>query len=484
MASTTATVNRDIQTSAPLPQSSEFRDRRMHMIGIGGSGMSGMAALLLRRGARVSGSDRQLSDLLLKLSEAGVHISPAQLAETLPADVECVVASAAVPPDNPELLAARQRGIPILKYAEMLGRLMAHSHGIAIAGTHGKSTTTAWLAYTLRRAGFDPSFVVGGVVNQLGGGSGVGDGPFFVAEACEYDRSFLNLKPRTAAILNIEEDHLDYYRDIADITSAFADFAAAVPPDGLIITNGQDAHCRAATCKAAARVETYGSNPGADWCAADVTLHDGRYSFGVVHNDTTLGHVTLGIPGRHNVGNALAVAALALDCGAQWHVVANALAEFRGVRRRLETRGEVDGIRIVDDYAHHPTEIRATLQAARERFQPTRLWCVFQPHQHSRTRFLLADFARSFALADEIIVPDIYFVRDSAQERTAVSSANLVDQIQALGGRARHVPQLDTIPGILATELRPGDLVVTMGAGNIWEAADALVRRLGGNLPA
>lgn len=448
------------------------------MVGIGGSGMSGLAALLLRHGARVSGSDCNPSAALRRLAAAGASVTTEQTADAIPADTVLLVASAAIPADHPELVAARQRAIPVIKYAELLGALMERSCGIAVSGTHGKSTTAAWLSYTLRAAGLDPTFVIGAEVPQLAGGSGVGAGPHFVAEACEYDRSFLNLRPRLAAILNIEEDHLDCYENIDAIAEAFARFAALLPPDGLLVINGDDPHCRAAAAGVSAAVETFGYEREHTWRAVECRLRDGRYEFTVVHRGLPLGRVRLQLAGEHNVRNALAVAALASGAGVLWPTISDALSEFRGARRRLEVRAAIEQVIVVDDYAHHPSEIRATLRAARERFAPRRLWTVFQPHQHSRTRFLLADFARSFSLADRVIVPQIYFVRDSERERQAICADDLVARIGACGGRAAHIPDFGRIVGLLARELKPGDLVITMGAGDIWKVADELVQRL------
>jgi UDP-N-acetylmuramate--alanine ligase len=474
------------QASAPAAfvPSCDLRDMNVHMVGVGGSGMCGLAAFLVRRGARVSGSDMRPCVELAQLTEAGATVTTEQTAEAVSADVQFVVRSAAVPDDQPEIREARRRGLPVVKYAQMLGALMAHCDGIAISGTHGKSTSTAWLTFVLRQASLDPSFVIGASVAQLGGGSGAGSGPHFVAEACEYDRSFLNLWPRRAAILNIEEDHLDYYANLAAIVDAFGEFAARVPADGLLLLNADDERCVGIARTAGARVETFGLAHPAEWRADELALADGCYAFRVLRGECPLGRVTLGIPGQHNVANALAVIALAYDCGVRWEVIAAALGDFRGARRRLELRGEVGGVRVLDDYAHHPTEIRATLRAARERFNPGRLWCIFQPHQHSRTRFLLAHFAESFSQADHVVVPDIYFVRDTQREREAVCAADLVARIRARGDDAEYIPSFEGIVERVAGAVTPGDVVLTMGAGSIWKVADELLRRLRGNLPA
>jgi len=456
----------------------DFRDARIHMVGIGGSGMAGLAAVLLRSGARVSGTDSLESVALSRLADAGAQVTTQQAADSAPPKTELLVASAAIPSQHPELLEARRRGIPVIKYAQLLGALMALRHGIAISGTHGKSTTTAWLAFTLRETGLDPSFVVGAEARQLGGGSGVGDGPHFVAEACEYDRSFLNLRPKAAAILNIEEDHLDCYENLAAILESFARFANLIPFGGLLVTNGKDANCRTIPTGLAARVETFGFDAEDTWQAADLKLRDGCYDFTLLNRGQSLGQVHLAMPGEHNVRNALAVAALACDVGVSRSAICDVLHEFRGVQRRLEVRGEINGVTVVDDYAHHPTEIRATLRAARQRFSPRRLWCVFQPHQHSRTRFLLADFARSFELADHTLVPRIYFVRDSERERQTIHATDLVEQMCAVGRQAIYIPDFEEIVATLVEGLQPGDLVITMGAGDIWKVADELVQRL------
>ena len=473
----TTTISRSLDLPGrQLP--TDFRDTRVHMVGIGGSGMAGLAAILLHGGARVTGTDQLASAALTRLAGGGARVSTQQAAESVPADAEWLVVSAAIPADHPETVEARRRGLPIVTYAQLLGALMAQRDGIAVSGTHGKSTTTAWLAFTLRQAGLDPSFVVGAECVQLGGGSGVGDGPHFIAEACEYNRSFLNLRPRTAAILNIDEDHLDCYGDLAAIAEAFAAFAGHVPSGGLVVVNGHDAQACSLTQGLAAEVETFGFDKHDTWRATDLELRDGRYEVGVVHRGQPLGHVHLGLPGEHNVRNGLAVAALARRAGVPWDAIREGLSEFRGARRRLEIRSESRGVTVVDDYAHHPTEIRATLQAARQRFNPRRLWCVFQPHQHSRTRFLLTDFANSFALADHVIVPRIYFVRDSERERQAVRASDLVERVCAAGRHAVHIPAFNVIVETLIRNVRPGDLVITMGAGDIWKVADELVQRL------
>ncbi len=462
-------------TVAPVAVDWSPQGARVHLIGIGGCGMRGVAALLLREGAIVSGSDRSESGAIQRLADQGVRIHIGQCGDNLPDVCDLVVYSAAIREDNPELLAARQRGCTVIKYSQLLGRLMARRKGIGVAGTHGKSTTTALISYVLREAGLDPSFVIGAGVEQLGGGSGVGDGEHFVVEACEYDRSFLNLRPRQATILNIEEDHLDYYSGLDAIVESFRAFASLVPSDGLLIVNGADRSAMRAAAGIDATVETFGFEGEVDWRAEILDAARGCFRFRVWRGGRPITRVQLGIPGRHHVANALAAMAVCSHNGVEIGAIAQALARFRGAYRRLTERGQVAGVTVVDDYAHHPTEIQVTLRAAREFYNPRRMFVVFQPHQHSRTRFLLNDFARSFGSADVVIVPDIYFVRDSESERDLIDANALVERITLNGGEARFEPNFGNIVRQLCTEVSPGDLVVTMGAGNVWRIADDLL---------
>jgi len=402
--------------------------------------------------------------------------------------MDAVVISAAIKPDNPELKLAQRQGCKIYKYAQMLGQLMSCYEGIAIAGTHGKSTTSGWLAYLLRQAGIDVNFVVGAEVSQLGSSSGVGDSEYFIAEACEYDRSFLNLRPKIACILNIEEDHLDYYKDEDEIVGAFTEFAMGVKPGGVLIANGRDLNVakiimdsRFRGNDSLVRCETFGLDAGCNFYAQNLVLHDGLYSFDVYHNGELLGPTSISLPGRHNVANALAVLAMAVNVGVSCQQVLQRLSSFTGADRRLMLKGQIRRVTVLDDYAHHPTEIKASLEAIRQRYQPKRIWCIFQPHQYSRTRFLLDDFAESFKLADVIIVPEIYFVRDSQQTKKEVNAQMLVDRMRANGTDAVFIDDFGAICDYLQANVAAGDLVITMGAGDIWKVTDEYIRRLRGN---
>ncbi len=459
--------------------SESFAGRRVHLIGIGGSGMRALAAMLCHCGAKVSGSDMIDSAALDRLREIGAEVTVGQSAENLPEGCDLAVYSAAVGEKNPERVAARHRGVELVKYSQMLGRLMAQRVGIAVAGTHGKSTTTAMVSYVLDRAGTDPSFVVGATVEQLGGPSGVGRGRYFVAEACEFDRSFLNLRPLYATILNIEEDHLDCYEDLDGIIEAFRAFSSGVDAAGVLVVNGEDRNVAEAVRATNCQVDTFGLSEGCTWRGANLTTDRGRVSMDVVCSGASLGRLTVPLPGLHNAYNALAAVGLLHHAGLGFEQVARHLQRFTGTRRRMTHKGSVDGVTVIDDYAHHPTEVQATLRAIRDAYQPRRLVCVFQPHQHSRTRFLLKDFARSFAQADAVFVPDIFFVRDSDREKDYISAEDLVSQVRLHGGSAEYLKTFDRIVDRLQGELRAGDLLVTMGAGNVWEIADEMVRWLG-----
>ncbi len=465
-----------------------FTGRRVHFVGIGGSGMNGLAHMLLNFGALVSGTDTSASAATRKLAEIGASVCYEQRVSSLPEGTEIVVYSAAIGQQHPELVAARLRHCEILKYAQMLGRVMSLKHGIAIAGTHGKSTTTAMTAHVLLAAGKDPSYVVGATCPQLGGSARSGAGELFVAEACEYDRSFHNLRPHIGVALNIEEDHLDCYKNIEEIVESFAYFLGRVDPNGLVIISAVDANCATAVKNIEAKVETYGVDVAADWQATGIRRYQGKAHFQVTYKGQKKGRLVLGLAGRHNVGNALVAAAIATHCDVPWEQIQAGIESFRGADRRSQLLGqfphpEFPGdlpVTIVDDYGHHPTEIRATLLALREHYRPRRLVCVFQPHQHSRTRFLLDDFARSFIHADLTIMPDIYFVRDSEADRKAVSAATLVRRLQENGRDAMYMPTFKEIQDHLMDHMLPGDLIVSMGAGPVWEVTDELVRRIRG----
>jgi len=465
-----------------LARAANLEGVRFHFIGAGGIGMSGLAQLLIKNKAIVSGSDQCDSENVIHLRRAGADIRIGHDSRHLSGETDAVVISAAIKEDNPELSLARQRGCKIYKYAQMLGLLSSRYDCIAVSGTHGKSTTGAWLTFCLERAGLDPSFIIGAAVGQLGGSSGVGDGDYFVAEACEYDRSFLNLRPKITAILNIEQDHLDYYRDEDEIVEAFINFALGTRTDGLVVANGADGNVAKVIHRIGddSEVVTFGFRD-CDFTADNLRLNDGLYSFDVYKQGSKLGATAISLPGAHNVLNALAVVAMAVNAGLDPNQVLELLSGFTGIDRRLMLKGRFARITVLDDYAHHPTEIRSSLEAIRQRYNPRRLWCVFQPHQYSRTRFLLDDFAESFKLADVTIVPEIYFVRDSESSRKEVNSQMLAERIRSNGSEALFVDGFGPICDYLKQNVAEGDLMVTMGAGDIWKVADEYIQWLGRN---
>ena len=455
--------------------------KRFHFIGAGGVGMSGLARLLLEKKALVTGSDQNAGSATSLLRRMGAEICIGHSAENLSPRTDVVVVSAAVKEDNPELRAARELGCRIYKYAQFLGELLGHFEGIAVSGTHGKSTTSGWLAYCLRKAGVDVNFIVGADIPQLGASSGSGKSEFFVAEACEYDRSFQNLKPKVACILNVERDHLDCYRDEEDIVEAFWQFARGSKPDGLIVANGEDRNTRRVLGRLGDERAslTFGLAPTCNVYARNIREHEGLYRFDVFRDGALLGPARLSLPGRHNIYNALAVIALALSIGLEPERILEGLNGFTGMDRRLMLKGRFGDITVLDDYAHHPTEVRASLQAIRQRYAGRRLWCVYQAHQYSRTRFFLEEFAGSFGRADKVIIPDIYFVRDSQASRKEVNAEVLAARIRAKGTDAEYIGRLDAVCDYLEQHARAGDVVVTMGAGDVWKVADEFIQRLG-----
>ena len=464
------------------------------LVGIGGCGMSALARLLADSGLAVRGIDTTRTSVTESLESRGIVVGDDTTDAELPEDADVVVASAAVRADHPVLLSAVDRGLRVLSYPEALGACMHGRTGVVIAGTHGKSTTSAMLGCALTDAALDPSVVVGATCAQLANGAlrdrgeavgfRVGDGVIptgpnrgdpglLVAEGCEFNRSFHHLRPTIASIASIEADHLDIYGKLDEVIKAFAEFAKLIPPSeqgGKLLIGHDGAHRRTVTAGLKCAVETIGFNPGADWVVgfdpasgqAKVTTPDG-----VTHQ------WALSMPGEHNAINSAVAFALAMMCGGEGERLAASLGAFAGLDRRLQTLGQRDGVTVIDDYGHHPTEIDATLRALRESRDPAkhggRLICVFQPHQHSRTRFLLEEFATSFSHADTVIVPEIYFVRDSQAERTRVAAGDLVERLRARGVRAMHLHPFEAIVEQLENICRPGDLLVVMGAGPVWK---------------
>lgn len=451
--------------------------RRYHFVGIGGYGMSGLARVLLAAGIRVSGSDVRPSERTERLAALGADVRIGHdAAHVEGADV--VVYSTDVPADNAELAAARRLGLEVWHRSELLARLLNPNRGVAVTGTHGKTTTTAMTGLALAAAGLDPTVLVGADVDAFGGTARVGRGEWVVAEACESDGTFLRYRPQVAVATNVEPEHLDHYQGSFDrLVEAFGRFLAGVPAEGLVVVCADDPNLRALAARLDRRVISYGRDPEADVGFRDLTRNGGETRFVAVYRGRPVGTFRLQVPGLHNVVNSLATIAVALALGVPLEPVAETLAQYRGARRRFELVGQVGGVLVVDDYAHHPAEIRATLKAARER-APRRVIAVFQPHRYVRTYYLMDEFSRAFSDADEIVITDLYAPPGEAPI-PGVSAEELARRIERHEGRPVHlVPDHAELVETLARLVRPGDLVLTMGAGDVYKVARRLAERL------
>jgi UDP-N-acetylmuramate--alanine ligase len=472
--------------STPHQKQGEMgRVRRIHMVGIGGIGMSSIAEVLLRRGFVVTGSDLSKGDVTDHLEELGAEIFEGHAAEHV-TEADVVVYSSAVKADeNPETVEAQRRLIPIIKRAEMLGELMRAKRGVGIAGTHGKTTTTTMVGLMAQHAGLDPTIIVGGKVAVFGSNAVAGTGELIVVEADEYDRTFLRLAPIVAVVTNIEVDHLDIYDDIEDIKNAFVQFANSVPFFGAAILCLDDENVRSILGQIHRPVVTYGTSRQATLRAENVVQVGAETRFEVYEGSERLGEVALKAPGLHNVRNALAAVAVGLELDVPFEAVAAGLAEYAGVDRRFQVKGEglaggSDGggsVLVVDDYAHHPTEIEATLQAAARGWPDRRVVAVFQPHLYSRTRDLKEEFALAFYDADVLVVTDVYPARERPIE--GVTGQTVADLARQYGHRDVHyVEDKGSLPGYLGALAQPGDLVLTMGAGDVWRYGEAFLQTL------
>ncbi|MDP2898471.1 MAG: UDP-N-acetylmuramate--L-alanine ligase [bacterium] len=448
----------------------------VHFIGIGGIGMSGIAFTFLNRGYSVSGSDLKCTSITHRLEEAGATFYEGHCESNVP-DRATVVYSSAVTDDNPEMRRARFAGLPIVHRAEALAWLMRDKAAIAIAGTHGKTTTTSLIALILQHAGLDPSAIVGGVVDAFQGNVLCGEGPYFVAEADESDGSFVNFHPFYSIITNIEEEHIGFYHDLQEIEDTFGRFIENIVPDGKLVYNLDERNVGhlADTCDAG--LISYSICQPADFFADDISLNGFGSTFSVFHEGKLLGTMRLSIPGIHNVSNCLAVIAVATDIGIPFETIKEAICSFLGVRRRFEVKGQVDDILVIDDYAHHPTEVMATLRSARHVANGGRLFGVFQPHRYSRTKHLHHRFSSAFTSVDRLILTDIYGANEPLIE--GIDGTTILRSVLESGqNNVEYFPDLHDIPTFLSEILRPGDVVITMGAGNITTVADELVRKL------
>jgi UDP-N-acetylmuramate--alanine ligase len=464
------------------------RTKRVHFVGIGGIGLSAIARVLHEDGYTVSGSDARRTPLTEELAALGMVVHHGH-APTHIEGADLVVASSAVPEDNPELVAAREAGILVVKRAPLLGEMMVDKFGIAVAGTHGKTTTSALMSFVLTEVGQDPTFVVGGILQDMDTNARRGGGPHFVVEADEYDHTFLGLRPQLAVVTAIEMDHPDCFADIDDMGLAFERFVRLLPDGGTLVGCADQRRVVELLQRVAEDgdidIVTYGlevegaglasSRVAHTWAARDVQANSrGGSRFSVVRDGQTVGDCGVSLPGLHNVSNTLAVLAVSQRLGLEMERVLEVVPRFTGVRRRFEVKGEVGGITVIDDYAHHPTEIRATLAAARQRYVRRPLWVFFQPHTYSRTKALLDEFAASFGNADHVLVSEIYAARE--KDNLGISAHDLVGRMDHPD--VRHVATLDEARGMLQAALRPGDVLLTLGAGDGHLVGEGVLRAL------
>lgn len=446
----------------------------VYFCGIGGISMSGLAEILLSRGFKVSGSDRLKSRLTEALEEKGATIYYGQRAENITDDIQLVIYTAAISQDNPEWIAMKEKQIPCLSRAELLGEIMKNYElPIAIAGTHGKTTTTSMVSEILLHADTDPTLSIGGILKSIDGNIRVGHSKYFVTEACEYTNSFLHFNPKISIILNIEEDHMDFFKDLEDIRNSFSRFAALLPSDGFLIINGEIPNVEEIAKQTDCSCITYGFDKNCSYCADQIVYNEFGHPTFVLHSKNHPdSKVTLAVPGRHNVSNAMAAIAFADCAGIERNSAIMALKSFGGTERRFEYKGTVAGITIIDDYAHHPTEIEATLTAAAN-YPHKKIWCVFQPHTYTRTQAFLPEFAKALSLADHVVLSDIYAARE--KNTIGISSTDLLTLIQKEGTPCDYFPSFDEIENFLLENCAQGDLLITMGAGDIVKVGEKLL---------
>lgn len=448
----------------------------IHFIGIGGISMSGLAEILLKEGFTVSGSDTKESPLTKKLESEGAHIAYGQCAENITPGIGCVVYTAAINRSNPELIEAVAQKIPMLTRAELLGQLMKnYDTPIAVSGTHGKTTTTSMISHILLEADMDPTISVGGILKAIGGNIRVGSSGTFITEACEYTNSFLHFFPKISVILNIEEDHLDFFKDLEDIRHSFHQFAALLPDDGTLVINGDIKDYPEIYRGLSCNVVTYGSSSDFDYSADNITYDaNGHVSFDLILHGEKTDHICLSVTGDHNVSNALSAIAVADLLDIPMAVTKKGLLSFTGTDRRFEYKGEFNGVTVVDDYAHHPTEIEATLKAA-QHSPHNSVWCVFQPHTYTRTKAFFHEFAEALSHADHLVLADIYAARET--DTLGISSADLAKETAKLGTDTHYYPSFEEIEAFLKENCHPGDLLITMGAGDVVTVGEDLLRQ-------
>jgi len=455
------------------------RPEKIFFVGIGGISMSGLAAILADAGFEVSGSDRGSSAITKGLEDKGIKVYYGQKYENITADIACVVFTSAIHPDNPEYRAAHDLGLKTLTRAELLGQIMKNYNvPVAVSGTHGKTTTTSMISEILLAADVNPTLSIGGVLPTIGGNVRVGGPEYFVTEACEYTNSFLSFFPKVSIITNIEADHLDFFKDLDDIRNSFRRFAELLPDDGALIIGGDIENYKEITGNLKCKVITYGldktdvyGNP-MDYYPENITYNElGRASFTAVSKDERR-KVELQVPGEHNVINALGAIALADAMGIDHAKSAASVHNFKGTDRRFEYKGSVAGVTVIDDYAHHPTEIEATLKVA-QKIEHNTLWVVFQPHTFTRTKAFMKEFAQALSMADKVVLPDIYPARET--DNLGISSNTLCEEISKLGTEVHYIPSFEQIENFLLENCTKGDMLITMGAGEAYKIGESLL---------
>ncbi len=448
----------------------------IYFIGIGGISMSGLAEILLTEGFKISGSDMKQTPLTETLKDKGAAVFYGQKASNLTPDIDLVVYTSAIHPDNPEFIAMNEMGLPNLTRAELLGQMMKnYAVPIAVSGTHGKTTTTSMISEILLKNESDPTLSIGGIFKPIGGNIRVGKSEFFVTEACEYTNSFLSFFPKIGIILNVEEDHMDFFKDIHEIRSSFHKFGALIPTDGTLIINGDIENYEEITEGLSCHIITYGSSPSFDYSYADLHYNElAHASFTLNRQNGMSENFSLRVPGEYNVSNAMASIALADLLSIDIDIIKKALLNFTGTDRRFEFKGEKNNITIIDDYAHHPTEITATLKAAKN-FPHKTLWCVFQPHTYTRTKTFLKDFAKALSLADKIILTDIFAARET--DTLGISSQDLQEEIVKLGSECYYFKTFEEVENFILTSSMKNDLLITMGAGDVVKIGENLLQK-------
>ncbi len=449
--------------------------QHVHFIGIGGISMSGLAEILLKENFTISGSDTKPSALTEHLASLGATIGYPQKASNITDGIDVVVYTAAIHEDNPEFMEVKRRGLPLLTRAELLGQLMKnYDTPIAISGTHGKTTTTSMLSHILLEAEKDPTISVGGILKAIGGNIRVGNSDVFVTEACEYTNSFLDFFPKIAVILNVEEDHMDFFKDIDDIRASFHKFATLLPKDGTLIINKNMENREAITDGLSCKVITYSEVLDADYSASNITFDElGNASFDFIKYGEYAGRITLSVAGNHNVSNALSTIAVADILGIPLDTIQKGILSFTGTDRRFQYKGERNGVTIIDDYAHHPTEIKATLTSVRN-YPHKDIWCIFQPHTYTRTKAFFHEFAEALSLADHVILADIYAARET--DTLGMSSEALAAELKHLGADAYYLPSFEAIENFVLEKCIHGDVLITMGAGDVVNIGESLLK--------